>query len=59
MLTKHLRELEADDILARKIYAEIPPRVEYSLTERGQTLLPIIDLMQEWGHSQMKRANEP
>ena len=54
MLTKQLRELEEDNILARKIYAEIPPRVEYSITEHGETLLPIIDLMSEWGRSQMR-----
>ena len=45
MLTKQLRELESDGILHRKIYAEIPPRVEYFITELGQTLLPIIDSM--------------
>ncbi len=53
MLTKQLRELEADGILSRKIFAEIPPRVEYSLTELGHSLLPIIASMRAWGEENM------
>ena len=53
MLTKQLRELEADGILSRKIFAEIPPRVEYSLTELGESLLPIIGSMKSWGEEHM------
>ncbi len=53
MLTKQLRELEADGILDRKIYAEIPPRVEYFLTDLGQTLMPIIGSMKKWGDANM------
>ena len=49
MLTTQLRELENDGILERKIYPEIPPRVEYFLTEKGKSLLPIIDMMKDWG----------
>ncbi len=49
MLTSQLRELEDDGIISRKIYAEIPPRVEYTLTEFGLTLSPIIQGMAEWG----------
>jgi len=56
MLTTQLRELENDGIVARKIYPEIPPRVEYSLTERGRTLLPIIDLMRDWGNEHVLKA---
>ena len=56
MLTKQLRELEADGILHRKIYAEIPPRVEYSLTELGETLLPVIASMKTWGEGQMSTS---
>lgn len=53
MLTKQLRELEADGILSRKIYAEIPPKVEYSLTDVGRSLLPIIKSMRQWGEENM------
>lgn len=49
MLTTQLRELEVDGIIERKIYAEIPPRVEYFLTDKGKSLLPIIELMRDWG----------
>ena len=54
MLTTQLRELESDGIIERKIYAEIPPRVEYFLTPKGQSLLPIITLMKEWGLSNLQ-----
>lgn len=50
MLTTQLRELENDGIIERKIYAEIPPRVEYFLTAKGQSLLPIIERMKDWGN---------
>ncbi len=49
MLTKQLRELEADKIVHRKIFQEIPPKVEYSLTNFGLTLTPILIALQEWG----------
>ena len=55
MLTKQLRELEKDEILERKIYAEIPPRVEYFITEKGRTLFPIIESMRDWGELEMAR----
>jgi len=50
MLTKQLRELERDGILSRKIYAEVPPKVEYSLTEFGRTLQPILKELEKWGN---------
>jgi DNA-binding HxlR family transcriptional regulator len=50
MLTTQLRELENDGIIRRVIYPEIPPRVEYFLTDKGKSLLPIIDLMKDWGY---------
>ena len=49
MLTLQLRELERDGIVHRHIYAEIPPKVEYSLTEKGRSLEPILQLMLQWG----------
>ncbi len=52
MLTSQLKELTDDGIVHREVYPEVPPRVEYSLTELGRTLLPIVEMMYEWG---MKR----
>lgn len=49
MLTLQLRELEADGIVARRIFAEVPPRVEYSLTDFGRTLAPLLGSLREWG----------
>ena len=48
MLAKQLRELEKDGVISRKIFPEIPPRVEYSFTPLGESLFPIIDAMTEW-----------
>ena len=49
MLTQQLRQMELYKIINRKIYAEIPPRVEYSLTTRGESLLPIFKSLADWG----------
>ncbi len=49
MLTLQLRELEADGVISRTIYAEVPPRVEYALTAFGESLRPILFLMRDWG----------
>ena len=49
MLTSNLRELEKDGIINRKVFAEVPPKVIYSLTEVGETLFPVLNAMSEWG----------
>jgi DNA-binding HxlR family transcriptional regulator len=48
MLTTSLKKLEGDHLIVRKAYAEIPPRVEYSLTKMGESLMPAIQLLIEW-----------
>jgi DNA-binding HxlR family transcriptional regulator len=54
MLVNQLRELEEDKIIERIIYAEIPPRVEYKMTKYGKSLMPVIDVIQQWGLKDMK-----
>jgi DNA-binding HxlR family transcriptional regulator len=54
MLTSNLRELEDDKIISRKVYAEVPPRVDYTLTDVGQSLMPVINLMYQWGESRQR-----
>ena len=49
MLTQQLRSLEADGLINRKVYNQVPPMVEYSLTEEGKKLMPILEQMDEWG----------
>ncbi|MFZ4450780.1 winged helix-turn-helix transcriptional regulator [Salibacterium aidingense] len=49
MLTKQLRELEEEDIIERTVYPQVPPKVEYSITEYGASLEPILEAMHEWG----------
>lgn len=49
MLTKQLRELEDEDIILRVVYPQVPPKVEYSMTEYGRSLEPILEAMHDWG----------
>ena len=56
MLTNQLRELEEDKIIQRKVYAEVPPKVEYSLTEIGKTLNPVLVELKKWGGCYNKKC---
>ena len=57
MLTQQLRELEAHDLIHREVFPIIPPKVEYSLTELGRSLLPILVAMRDWGANYLKAKN--
>ena len=59
MLVSQLRELEEDQIVHRKVYPVVPPKVEYSLTEHGRSLMPILESMDEWGKNYMETVIEP
>ena len=58
MLTQQLRELEADGIIHREVYPQVPPKVEYSITELGTSLSPILSAMHEWGAMFIARRKE-
>ncbi|WP_019156311.1 winged helix-turn-helix transcriptional regulator [Robertmurraya massiliosenegalensis] len=58
MLVNQLRELEEDLIIERKVYPVVPPKVEYSLTDQGRTLMPILDAMYKWGKDYMETVVE-
>lgn len=58
VLTSHLRSMEADGLLTRKVYPEVPPRVEYTLTETGFSLRPIMDSMVAWGNGYREQLNQ-
>ena len=53
VLTAQLRDMEESGLINRKVYAEVPPRVEYSITPKGRSLEPILELMCEWGEKNM------
>lgn len=62
VLTANLRSMEADGLLTRKVYPEVPPRVEYTLTDLGRSLRPVMDAMADWGiayHEQVGETLEP
>jgi DNA-binding HxlR family transcriptional regulator len=59
ILTAQLRELEADGVVSRKVYAVVPPKVEYSLTDAGKSLKPLILAMQRWGDEHLVRTDAP
>lgn len=58
MLTQQLRELESHNLIHREVYAIIPPKVEYSLTETGRSLMPILTAMRDWGAKYMRNNNQ-
>lgn len=58
MLTKQLRELERDGIVRRTVYAEVPPRVEYDLTDFGRTLQPVLSELERWGTQYLEKFAE-
>ena len=55
VLTAQLRDMEEKELLIRKVYAEVPPRVEYTLTETGYSLKPVLDAMQNWGKAYQEK----
>jgi DNA-binding HxlR family transcriptional regulator len=58
VLTENLRSMEADGIVTRKVYNETPPRVEYSLSELGESMRPIIDSLKQWGENYQNITNK-
>ena len=58
MLTTQLRELEYHDIINRKVYPQIPPKVEYSITEYGKGLIPLLESMHFWGLAHLEHLND-
>ena len=59
VLTANLRDMEANGLLTRKAYAEVPPRVEYTLTETGESLKPILGAMFDWGMNYKRKNDSP
>lgn len=58
MLTQQLRELEAQKLIRREVFAVVPPKVEYSLTELGKSLMPILVAMRDWGANYMRSSKK-
>ncbi|MBP1853365.1 winged helix-turn-helix transcriptional regulator [Rhizobium halophytocola] len=59
MLTNQLRELEEDGLITRKVYAQVPPKVEYSLSELGHSMAPILKSLKDWGDANLDRFGRP
>lgn len=59
MLTNQLRDLEADGLIERKVYAQVPPKVEYSLSELGRSLQPILLALKDWGDTHIGLFGKP
>lgn len=59
MLTNQLRELEADGLIARKVYAQVPPKVEYSLSDLGRSMEPILRALKDWGDAHIGLYGKP
>jgi DNA-binding HxlR family transcriptional regulator len=57
MLTQQLRELEDDSLVERKVYPQVPPKVEYSLTDLGESLMPILGMMNDWGEKYYEKVD--
>ena len=57
MLTHQLRELEASGLICREVFPVIPPKVEYSLTELGKSLMPVLTTMRDWGSNYLRKVN--
>lgn len=58
MLTKQLRELEAEDIITRVVFPQVPPKVEYSISDYGESLAPILNIMHEWGTAHVEHIRQ-
>ena len=58
MLTQQLREMEYHGLIHRKVYAQVPPKVEYSLTELGKSLVPFLEIMCQWGTKYLKNVKD-
>ena len=59
MLTKQLRELEADGLITRTVFPVVPPRVDYALSDKGRSILPVIDAMRQWGETHATAPTAP
>ena len=57
MLTQQLRELELHDLIHREVYPVIPPKVEYSLTDTGKSMIPVLEAMRDWGAAYLRAKN--